>query len=101
MTSVDVTMTSEGVCCLSGRGISFAGVVFTFFYFFGRVFTSVGVAITYEGVVLPLWAWFYLCMRGCTSVSVDLPLWAWFYLCGRGISFAVVALFRYAWFLPV
>ena len=55
-----------------------------------RVFTSVGVVITYEGVVLPLWAWFYLCMRGFASVRVDLPLWAWFYLCGRGFTFVGV-----------
>ena len=33
--------------------------------------TSVGVAITSEGVVLPLWAWFYLCRRVFTSLCVD------------------------------
>ena len=52
-----------------------------------RVFTSVGVVITYEGVVLPLSAWFYLCMRGFASVRVDLPLWAWFYICRRGFTY--------------
>ena len=40
------------------------------FPFWGHVFTFVGVVITPEGLVLPLWAWFYLCLRGFSSVGV-------------------------------
>ena len=42
------------------------------------------------GVVLPLWAWYFLYRSGITSVcvvfmsvGVVLPLCAWFYLCRR------------------
>ena len=62
------------------------------FYLCGRVFTSVGVAMTSEGVVLPLWAWFYLCLRGFTSVGVGLPLCACFFFCRRGFTIVGVAL---------
>jgi len=38
-----------------------------------RGFTSVGVVFTSVGVVLPLWAWFFLCTRGVSFVGVGLP----------------------------
>ena len=49
--------------------------------------TSIGVAITSEGEVLPMWVWFFLCGSGFTLVAVVLPLWVWFCFCGRGNTF--------------
>ena len=61
-------ITSEGVCCLCRRGISFVGVFLTSVSVVcGCVVTSVGVAITSEGVIITLW-------RGFTFVCVVLPL---------------------------
>ena len=51
------------------------------------VFCHCGCGFTSEGVVLRLYAWFYLCMRGFNSVSVELPLWAWFDLHRCGFNY--------------
>ena len=64
------------------------------FYLCGRVFTSIGVAMTSEGVMLPLWAWFnfvggfYLPTRGYSLCSfnflgVVFPLWACIFISRR------------------
>ena len=71
-----------------------------------RVITSLCVVIISEGVVLPLWAWLYLCRSGfsfvgmvLTFVGVVLPfsgvvlsLLAWVYLCCRDFTFVDVVL---------
>ena len=52
-------------------------------------------------VVLPLYAWFYLCRSGFTFLGVVLPLYAWFYLCRRGLAFAGVVLLLWALYIFV
>ena len=79
-----------GLFCLCGRGISFVGVVCTSvgvvflfgacFYFRRRGYYTRRLGFTFVGVVLPLFAWFFICRRVFTFVGV-------FYFCRRGFTF--------------
>jgi len=86
-TSIGVMLPSWELFCLCACVFNFVGVVFTS----GRGFTIVGVDLLFRACFLPLWACFYLCMRGFTSVcvvfnSVGVGLFG-----GRGFTFVDMA----------
>ena len=53
------------------------------------------------GVVLPLYAWFYLCIRDLNFVGVVLLLWAWYFLCNSGITSVCVVFASVGVVLPL
>ena len=77
------------------------GVVFLLgacFYFRRRGYYTRRLGFTFVGVVLPLFAWFYLCRQGLTFLGVVSLLWAWYFHCSSGITSVWVVSPLCAWF---
>ena len=81
--------------CLRRQRLTFVGVVlplWAWYFLDSSGITSVCVVFMSVGVVLPLWAGLYLCRHGVTPGCLFLPLRAWFDLCGRAYAFVGVVL---------